>query len=630
MEADAKTTKQTNVSTQTFSVQVCSSAFLLNSVSTNSEQVQPIHAGKLISGDKVSPLNNSSNIDQLDGNVSISSTDNFKPHNLAKHKVDKVTAAEHLPIIATYNVRSLLPKIHSLKNDILERSVSIGFLQEIWEQTDNKTHKFEIEKMLEYDGLQYISAPRPKTSKGRSYGGAAIVVNTKKFSCERLNVLVPNNIEAVWALVKPKNQSAKFKRIIACSFYSPPNKSKNAKMADHIVTTLHMLISKYPESAIILGADKNQMNIEPILNCGLKLRQIVDKNTRGGKILDILILNISGLYKSPIIAPPIQCDDPSTGQASDHSVPICVPHTDRYKPAQRNYRTIKYRPLPRSAIEKFGQWVVSETWDTIEDDKSPTEQALQFEKLLNENLEKFCPLKEMKLGYKDKSFITAELKRLDRQKSREYIRRGKTEKYLKLKKQFEIKYKEEALKYLNRNLESIRDSKPGHVFSILKQLGARPGDCPESKTFSLSEHERENLSPEQSAERIATHFSAISSEYPPLQIEQLPSRVRDKLIPGELAPSLSEYDVYCKIRAAKKPRSGIPGDLPKTLIQEFSPELATPVSKVINNIFKSGEWPSHWKLEQVTPIGKVPLPENEDDLRPISLIPFLVKSQNNM
>ena len=181
------------------------------------------------------------------------------------------------------------------------------------------------------------------------------------------------------------------------------------------------------------------------------------------------------------------------------------------------------------------------------------------------------------------------------------------------------------MKYLNRNLESIRDSKPGHVFNILKQLGAQPGDCPESKTFSLSEHERENLSPEQSAERIATHFSAISSEYPPLQIEQLPSRVRDKLIPGELAPSLSEYDVYCKIRAAKKPRSGIPGDLPKTLIQEFSPELATPVSKVINNIFKSGEWPSHWKLEQVTPIGKVPLPENEDDLRPISLTPFFSK-----
>ena len=32
-------------------------------------------------------------------------------------------------------------------------------------------------------------------------------------------------------------------------------------------------------------------------------------------------------------------------------------------------------------------------------------------------------------------------------------------------------------------------------------------------TFPLPEHERENLSPTQSAERITAHFAAISSEY---------------------------------------------------------------------------------------------------------------------
>ena len=34
-------------------------------------------------------------------------------------------------------------------------------------------------------------------------------------------------------------------------------------------------------------------------------------------------------------------------------------------------------------------------------------------------------------------------------------------------------------------------------------------------------------------------------------------------------------------------------------------------------MFQSGQWPSHWKLEQVIPIGKVQIPETEDDLRPI-------------
>ena len=64
---------------------------------------------------------------------------------------------------------------------------------------------------------------------------------------------------------------------------------------------------------------------------------------------------------------------------------------------------------------------------------------------------------------------------------------------------------------------------------------------------------------------------------------------------------------------------------PKLITQEFSPELSTPVSRIINTMFQSGEWPTHWKVENVVPIGKVPIPESEDDLRPISLTPFFSK-----
>ena len=53
--------------------------------------------------------------------------------------------------------------------------------------------------------------------------------------------------------------------------------------------------------------------------------------------------------------------------------------------------------------------------------------------------------------------------------------------------------------------------------------------------------------------------------------------------------------------------------------------MATPVGKIIRKIVKTGEWPRQWKLEHIVPIGKVPLPETEDDLRPISLTPFFSK-----
>ena len=169
-------------------------------------------------------------------------------------------------------------------------------------------------------------------------------------------------------------------------------------MADHIVTTLQMLCSKYPDCGVILGADRNEMDIKPILSCGLRLRQVCDKFTRKNAILDILIMNLSGYYKSVVIAPPLQPDDPTRAKPSDHSVPVRIPHTDRYTPAARNYRVIKFRPLPESSVRRFGEWIVNENWDCLNDEMSSTEQSVMFEQLMSKQLNKFCPAKEIKSG----------------------------------------------------------------------------------------------------------------------------------------------------------------------------------------------------------------------------------------
>ena len=79
------------------------------------------------------------------------------------------------------------------------------------------------------------------------------------------------------------------------------------------------------------------------------------------------------------------------------------------------------------------------------------------------------------------------------------------------------------------------------------------------------------------------------------------------------------------IVAAKKPQSGVPGDLPCGIIKEFSVELANPLKDLFNHITQSGHWPDPWKVEYVTPISKTQQPETEDDLRPIALTSFFSK-----
>ena len=54
-------------------------------------------------------------------------------------------------------------------------------------------------------------------------------------------------------------------------------------------------------------------------------------------------------------------------------------------------------------------------------------------------------------------------------------------------------------------------------------------------------------------------------------------------------------------------------------------ELAYPLHKLLNKIVETAKWPAQYKREYVTPLGKVPQPETEDDLRPISLTSFFSK-----
>ena len=173
-------------------------------------------------------------IPQLDGNSSVLSNESEQSIiNQSQSYKDKISAAVHLPTVATYNMRSLFPKIGNVKTDILERGISVGFFSEIWEQAENKDHQYEIENMLESEGLKYISTARP-----RGWGGAAIIANQEHFQLEKLTIVIPHKLEVVWGLLKSKSDDAKYKKILLCSFYSPPRSRKNQKFTDHLITIL--------------------------------------------------------------------------------------------------------------------------------------------------------------------------------------------------------------------------------------------------------------------------------------------------------------------------------------------------------------------------------------------------------
>ena len=62
------------------------------------------------------------------------------------------------------------------------------------------------------------------------------------------------------------------------------------------------------------------------------------------------------------------------------------------------------------------KWVHSDVWESISENDSPTQQFAQFENLIHEKVNFWLPEKRIKMSKKDKEFITAELKTLDKNK----------------------------------------------------------------------------------------------------------------------------------------------------------------------------------------------------------------------
>ena len=170
-----------------------------------------------------------------------------------------------------------------------------------------------------------ISKPR----KYRRGGGVCIIADITKISIRPLEVIT-GNLEIVWALIKPLEESI-IKEIITFAFYLPPGSRMKTKMGDHIVTTLQQLLTVFPKAGIMGGGDRNEWCYNNILPAIPKFQNMQHLATRKGKNLDIFLSNLGPYYSSPVVVPSVLPDVPSRGKRSDHD-------HDHVSPRQCHYQ----------------------------------------------------------------------------------------------------------------------------------------------------------------------------------------------------------------------------------------------------------------------------------------------------
>ena len=463
-------------------------------------------------------------IPQFDGNATLLSSESDRDQaspsvtnpsekeNKDKHSKDQEQETTTLPTIAVANLRSLKPRINSVAEKMRNEDIEVLMINEVWEPENNRSFQMQLQKVYEMKGLKITTCgSRPNGKRG---GGAGVVVDCKRFSMEDLKIKVPKNLEVKWVLLRPKKlkKETKFKEIIICSFYNPPKSKKQKFLVEHITTTTHLLQSKYPNAAMAIGGDKNELNIESLRTTLPTFKQVVRQPTYKTKILDILLLNNSKHYDAPEVSREVLPDNPVTHKPSDHRVPVVRPAKGTPKGQRNVYKEVKYRPLPESAVRGFVSGMLKQEWDFVKD-KSPTEQVNLVHDLLGAKVEDFFPEKIVKLSSEDKPFITKELKSLDRKRKREWKKNGKSERYKLLNKEFKEKFKKASSEFLKKNVSELKHSNPGKAARTLKRFAANPCDTEEDNFITLSSHSEDNLSDEQQLERIANYFVSIASEF---------------------------------------------------------------------------------------------------------------------
>ena len=246
---------------------------------------------------------------------------------------------------------------------------------------------------------------------------------------------------------------------------------------------------------------------------------------------------------------------------------------------------------------------------------SPTEKVERLNKMIEEMVEISFPIVKVKLSNQDLPYITSELKTMARAKKKEYKKNGRSMKYKKLVAVYKKKLKEEAGRYLEKNVSLIKNSNPGRAAKVLRTLGQAPGQVSE-KDFTLTRHLDEGFSVDKQREEIMNYFAKVSKEFPPIEVKNLSLELQRKLeqctVP-ENVPFLDLWSVKEALRNTNHTMSRAPGDMPPNLRQEFYQWLAELYQAILTEIVRTGEWPRQWKLEYGTPIPKESPPLTDED-----------------
>ena len=414
--------------------------------------------------------------------------------------------------------------------------------------------------------------------------------------------LLPRSIKT---LLLPHRIKRGISNITIGLVYHPPG-SKDKPMLDHISACIDRIRQSFPEMAILLCGDFNQLKDARIRN-DLQLRQLVKLPTRDKAILDKIYTNGGQYYGNPEVLPPVGL--------SDHNVVLCRPAlVADYEPP----KTYMAQTRCTGANEKAMLLLALRTtgWQDLYRARSCEQQYVIFESRLKALIDLHLPSKMTKRCTNDKPWVTDEFRLLIDRRHAAFRSNSTLYKYLQNK--------------TNRMRKSLRKNYFTSKISGSTGGGRTWWRCVREvtgvggKTSGLQGmvNSVSGGSTEHFGNTVNEFLHSVNAHFTPLQDGDYtpgPHHIPDQYI-------ISVEQVEQRL-AGLDPRKGAgPDGIPTWLLCDFAPLLAAPVCAIFNSSIRESALPVMWRRTTVVPIPKTNPPRMvEKDLRPVSLTPVLAK-----
>lgn len=340
-----------------------------------------------------------------------------------------------------------------------------------------------------------------------------------------------------------------------------------------------------PQERLIVTGDINDLrnSIDNFLLSN-NLVQIVSFPTRGHSILDIICIPVSlcHLYNKPDKFAPLG--------RSDHAVISLQPVIKA--PTSTTKRIRDFSPKNRAL---FGELVNSVNWSEILTTVVSLDDSVElFENTLACLFDHCFPFKSVKISSRDPPWVNAEVKLLMKQKDHAYHRHNYA-KYIAIRERLHklILFRKRAY------FKNVSNQSPKHIWKRINSL-IKPSvtnDFPSNNNL----------------DDISRKFSAVFEPLESLCDYPVGSEDTDSL------PPINEWDILPLILGIKSNAAGIDG-IPGFIFRQYAYSLVSPITMIVNKSIRQHCFPRNWKYANV-----IPIPKNNSEFRPISLLPFCSK-----